>query len=137
MGARNVFLQNVLNVNGYHPVSFSICTWGSFLALQRPGHEFHYSAASSEVSKREWPCTSTPSLRLHLMVSGKIYILHLTVYFFPKMRDSLHSNVIFASGNCFRFYLLHINFATHLITSSHPLTNKHALCILKTAGLVL
>jgi hypothetical protein len=54
---------------GAHPASYSVSASGSFLGVQRPGYEADHSYPSSAEVKNAWNYTSTPPMRLDVVLS--------------------------------------------------------------------
>jgi hypothetical protein len=68
-GAGNFSLNHrVQNGSGAHPASYPMGIVDSFLGVKRPGREADHSGPSSAEVKNAWSYTSTPPIRLHVVV---------------------------------------------------------------------
>jgi hypothetical protein len=54
--------------SGAHPVCYPMGTRGSFPGVNRPGREADHSPPSSAEVRNAWGYTSTPPVRLQVMV---------------------------------------------------------------------
>jgi hypothetical protein len=60
LGRVKNFLHLVRTGSKVHPVSYPMCTGGSFPGVKRPGCEADHSPSTSAEVKKMWICTSTP-----------------------------------------------------------------------------
>jgi len=73
----SMFHHRVHTGSGAHSASYPMVTGALSLAIKRPWREAYRSPASSADVKNAWSYTSTPPLRLHLVLRVKVKVVPL------------------------------------------------------------